>query len=177
MRTRLAVLVAGVLVFGAAEASAQVTPPQTTPSPAAPARDRGFINVNAGGEAKSTQEGASASFSLYDESGTASVTREIKGGAFPDVMVGARIHGNFGLALQASMRSANADAATTASVPDPLAYESPRLVTGTLAGMVHKDFLDKLKFARVWGSAVHDGTQVKGDYVLHDKDVVELHVS
>ena len=45
-----------------------------------------------------------------------------------------------------------------------------------MAGMVHKDFLEGLKFARVWGSAVHDGTQVKGDYVLHDKDVVELHM-
>ncbi len=44
-----------------------------------------------------------------------------------------------------------------------------------MAGMVHKDFLEKLKFARVWGAAVHDGTQVKGDYILHDKDVVELH--
>jgi ribosome-interacting GTPase 1 len=50
---------------------------------------------------------------------------------------------------------------------------------GTLlevAGLVHKDFLEKLKFARVWGSAVHDGTQVKGDYVLSDQDVVELHM-
>ncbi|MGW8257246.1 MAG: TGS domain-containing protein, partial [Thermoguttaceae bacterium] len=45
-----------------------------------------------------------------------------------------------------------------------------------LAAQVHKDFIDKLKFARVWGSAVHDGTQVKGDYVLHDNDVVELHI-
>jgi uncharacterized protein len=45
-----------------------------------------------------------------------------------------------------------------------------------MAGMVHKDFLTGLKFARVWGEAVHDGTQVKGDYVLHDRDVVELHV-
>jgi uncharacterized protein len=45
-----------------------------------------------------------------------------------------------------------------------------------MAGMVHKDFLNGLKFARVWGSAVHDGTQVKGDYVLHDKDIVELHM-
>jgi uncharacterized protein len=45
-----------------------------------------------------------------------------------------------------------------------------------MAGMVHKDFLEGLKFARVWGSAVHDGTQVKGDYVLHDKDIVELHM-
>jgi ribosome-interacting GTPase 1 len=45
-----------------------------------------------------------------------------------------------------------------------------------LAGQVHKDFLKGLKFARVWGEAVHDGTVVKGDYVLHDRDVVELHM-
>ena len=45
-----------------------------------------------------------------------------------------------------------------------------------MAGQVHKDFVKGLKFARVWGEAVHDGTQVKGDYVLHDKDVVELHM-
>jgi ribosome-interacting GTPase 1 len=45
-----------------------------------------------------------------------------------------------------------------------------------MAGHVHKDFLDHLKFARVWGTAVHNGTVVKGDYVLHDKDIVELHV-
>ena len=45
-----------------------------------------------------------------------------------------------------------------------------------LAGMVHKDYLEQLKFARVWGTAVHDATMVKGDYLLHDKDVVELHM-
>ena len=61
-------------------------------------------------------------------------------------------------------------------------YEKPFTVPrgGTLldvATLVHKDFAENLKFARVWGEAVHDGTQVKGDYVLHDKDVVELHAS
>jgi ribosome-interacting GTPase 1 len=45
-----------------------------------------------------------------------------------------------------------------------------------VAALVHKDFAEQLKFARVWGSQVHDGTVVKGDHVLHDKDVVELHV-
>jgi ribosome-interacting GTPase 1 len=45
-----------------------------------------------------------------------------------------------------------------------------------MAGLVHKDFLESLKFARVWGSVVHDATVVKGDYVLHDKDIVELHM-
>jgi ribosome-interacting GTPase 1 len=45
-----------------------------------------------------------------------------------------------------------------------------------MAGQVHKDYVEGLKFARVWGTAVHDGTVVKGDYVLNDKDVVELHL-
>ena len=45
-----------------------------------------------------------------------------------------------------------------------------------LAGQVHKDYAEGLKFARVWGTAVHDGTVVKGDYLLHDKDIVELHI-
>lgn len=67
----------------------------------------------------------------------------------------------------------------SAKEPD---YDRPFTIErgGTLAEiaeLIHKDFAKNLKFARVWGSAVHDGTQVKGDYVLHDKDVVELHVA
>jgi ribosome-interacting GTPase 1 len=44
-----------------------------------------------------------------------------------------------------------------------------------VAKQVHKDFVENFKYARVWGDHVHDGTMVKGDYVVHDKDVVELH--
>ena len=60
-------------------------------------------------------------------------------------------------------------------------YDRPYTIHqgGTLlevAEMVHKDFATNLKNARVWGSHVHDGTYVKGDYVLHDKDVIELHL-
>jgi small GTP-binding protein len=44
------------------------------------------------------------------------------------------------------------------------------------AGRVHKDFLDQLKAARVWGSGVHDGQTVSRDHVLHDGDVVELRI-
>jgi ribosome-interacting GTPase 1 len=44
------------------------------------------------------------------------------------------------------------------------------------AELVHKDFAENFKHARVWGSAKFDGQLVSGDYVLHDGDVVELHV-
>ncbi|MDR1479747.1 MAG: 50S ribosome-binding GTPase [Planctomycetaceae bacterium] len=45
-----------------------------------------------------------------------------------------------------------------------------------LAELIHKDYVKNLKFGKVWGIAVHDGTTVKGDYVLNDLDVVEIHV-
>jgi ribosome-interacting GTPase 1 len=44
-----------------------------------------------------------------------------------------------------------------------------------VAELVHKDIAANLKHARVWGSGVHDGTVVKGDHVVQDKNVVELH--
>lgn len=47
---------------------------------------------------------------------------------------------------------------------------------GELAELVHRDVAKNLKSARVWGTSVHDGTTVKADYVLDDKDIVELHV-
>jgi len=44
------------------------------------------------------------------------------------------------------------------------------------AAMVHKDFYDNLKYARIWGTGVHDGQSVKRDHVLSDKDLIELHI-
>jgi small GTP-binding protein len=45
-----------------------------------------------------------------------------------------------------------------------------------LAAQVHRDFVEGLKSARIWGTGVHDGQTVKRDHVLHDKDIVELHL-
>jgi uncharacterized protein len=45
-----------------------------------------------------------------------------------------------------------------------------------LAGKIHKDFVNKLKFAKIWGTTVFDGQLVQRDYVLQDGDVVEIHL-
>lgn len=45
-----------------------------------------------------------------------------------------------------------------------------------LAELIHRDVAKNFKTARVWGTQVHDGTTVKGDYVLQDQDIVELSV-
>ncbi|MFL5329921.1 MAG: GTPase [Gemmataceae bacterium] len=44
------------------------------------------------------------------------------------------------------------------------------------AGCVHRDFEEKCRSARVWGSGAFDGQTVGRDHVLSDGDVVELHV-
>ncbi len=45
-----------------------------------------------------------------------------------------------------------------------------------MARLVHKDFLKKLKFARIWGSERFSGQRVKMGFTLSDGDVVELHM-
>jgi len=45
-----------------------------------------------------------------------------------------------------------------------------------MARAVHKDFADRLHYARVWNAAGLDGLRVNHDYVLSDEDVVELHI-
>jgi ribosome-interacting GTPase 1 len=41
---------------------------------------------------------------------------------------------------------------------------------------IHKDFLKKLRYARIWGSGKFDGQMVKRDYPLNEGDVIELHI-
>ena len=60
-------------------------------------------------------------------------------------------------------------------------FEDPIILGGgsTLedaAAQVHKDFLSRLKYARVWGSGKHDGLMVKRDHILQDGDIIELHL-
>ena len=62
----------------------------------------------------------------------------------------------------------------------PADYSSPFVIKsgGTvedLAAVVHRDLVESLTFAKVWGSSAHDGQSVGRDHVLHDKDLVELH--
>ncbi|UCG31651.1 MAG: TGS domain-containing protein [Phycisphaerales bacterium] len=43
-----------------------------------------------------------------------------------------------------------------------------------LAEDIHREMAGKIRSARVWGGSVHDGQQVHIDYVLNDRDVVQL---
>jgi len=44
-----------------------------------------------------------------------------------------------------------------------------------LAALVHHDFVTQLKYARVWGHGRFEGQMVNREYLLEDRDVIELH--
>ena len=59
----------------------------------------------------------------------------------------------------------------------PVALKKGKTVRD-LALVVHKDFVKRFKFARIWGESVkHKGTKVGLDHELKDEDIVELHVN
>lgn len=41
---------------------------------------------------------------------------------------------------------------------------------------VHKDFADKLKFARIWNKSQYQGQRVHRNHPLEDEDIIELHI-
>ena len=45
-----------------------------------------------------------------------------------------------------------------------------------LARIVHKDFAESLRYARIWGAEHFDGQMVQRDYQLRDRDILELHM-
>ena len=46
-----------------------------------------------------------------------------------------------------------------------------------LAGVVHRELAETLKFAKVWGKGKTDGLVVARDFILDDGDIVELHAA
>jgi len=44
-----------------------------------------------------------------------------------------------------------------------------------LAAAIHRELQDSVASARIWGTDVYDGQQVRLDHVLRDGDIVELH--
>lgn len=45
-----------------------------------------------------------------------------------------------------------------------------------MARAVHKDFVEKFKYARVWRKGSLQGQMVNRDFVLEDEDIIELHI-
>ncbi len=45
-----------------------------------------------------------------------------------------------------------------------------------VAAAVHRDFINTLKYARIWGSEKYDGQNVQKNHLVEDGDIIELHI-
>ena len=109
------------------------------------------------------------------------IVRELFGGRFPIHVISAE-HGAGLEDLRSTIyRFLNVIRVYTKQPGKPADLTSPFTcpIGSTLvemAALVHRDFTQGLKSARIWGTGVYDGQSVKRDHVLHDKDIVELHL-
>lgn len=60
-------------------------------------------------------------------------------------------------------------------------YKDPIIlkIGGTVedaAFALHRDIVESMKYAKVWGEGKFDGQRVQNDFVLNDKDIVEFHM-
>lgn len=62
-----------------------------------------------------------------------------------------------------------------AEMKSPFIMRSGSTVEDVTA-QIHKNFVEKLRFARIWSANKYEGQMVSRDYVLEDRDVIELHV-
>lgn len=62
-----------------------------------------------------------------------------------------------------------------ADMTDPVILPSGSTMSEA-AITVHKDFAEKLRYARIWGSGKHAGVMAKRDHIMADGDVIELHL-
>jgi len=57
---------------------------------------------------------------------------------------------------------------------DPIVLPTGSTIKDAALGL-HKDFAQRLKFAKIWGKGKHDGQRVKADFPVIDGDIIEFH--
>ena len=153
MTTRVAVLMCGLVVLGAVNASAQMSSPG----------DRVFANVNFGVAPTTSKDisQADASFSIYQETATVGYSKRHlvnTGGPLADLTFGGLVHTNFGVAFNYWHQSSSADVTLTASIPDPIVFDKPRTVTTDVTGLSHSE--NWISFLAVYAMSVTDKIDV-----------------
>jgi hypothetical protein len=102
--------------------------------------DKGFVSVNAGGQAASHELRSTTTFPIYGQNAVIESAQGIGGGVLFDFGAAYRVWGNNVLAaVSYSRASSDSDVALAASVPDPVVTNRPRSVTATVGGASHAE--------------------------------------
>ena len=157
--TRMAAMAAmvGVAVAGAATtvAAQQRSDDRSRPQPA-----RGFVTVNGGYQATSTDFADNIVFTKFVEEGDLDARYGLGAGALYDVGGAVRLWRNFGVGVAVSAFSKESDTSVTARIPHPFFFDRDRHVSGSQGDLGREE------------TAVH----VQGIWVVPVNEAIEIAV-
>lgn len=120
--------------------------------------DKGFANINIGGQSGSHDVATTTTFVVYDEDAHINTTQKTGGGFLFDMNGGYKVWRNLVAAVGYTFMSDSTDGAVTASIPDPSVFDHPRTVNATADNLKHTE--NALNFMGVWMVPVTDKVDV-----------------
>ena len=120
--------------------------------------DKGFANINIGGQSGSHDVQTATTFVVYDEDAHVNTTQKTGGGFLFDLNGGYKVWSNLVVAVGYTFMSDSTDGAVTATIPDPAVFDRPRTVTATANDLKHSE--NALNFMGVWMIPVTDKIDV-----------------
>ena len=120
--------------------------------------DKGFANINIGGQSGSHDVATTTTFVVYDEDAHINTTQKTGGGFLFDINGGYKVWSNLVVAVGYTFMSDSTDGAVTATIPDPAVFDHLRTVTTTANDLKHTE--NALNFMGVWMVPVTDKVDV-----------------
>ena len=118
-----------------------------------------FFSAEIGAQPQQRTIEGTSSFPLYDETATVTTEQDVHNGAIFGFNAGYRLQRNLGVAIGVTwFHAREGDALVTASIPDPIAYNQPKIVTTTATGLKHSEVGVHLQ--AVWFHPVNDKFEV-----------------
>ena len=120
--------------------------------------DKGFANINIGGQSGSHNVETTTTFVVYDEDAQVTTTQKTGGGFLFDMNGGYKVWRNLVAAVGYTFMSASTDGAVTAGIPNPDVFGQLRTVTTTATGLSHAEHA--INLMGVWMVPVTDKIDV-----------------
>lgn len=120
--------------------------------------DKGFFNVNLGGQAPSHTLSAETTPEIYGEPASIRSTQDVGGGLFFDLSGGYKVWRNLAVGIGFTRVGSSGDLNVDASIPDPLVFDSPRSVTAVVPDAKHSQ--TSIHFTGTWMMPVTDKVDV-----------------
>ena len=117
-----------------------------------------FLDVNVGLEGRPGSLATGSTFALFGETGSAATRMQPGNSGMLDLRVGVRALDRFGVAIAVSGSQTNAVGEATASIPSPVRFASPTIVTLETPGLKRRELSGHLQ--AVWFLPVSDKVNV-----------------